>query len=369
MALPGLLAVLLVFPSGARARPDGGPELKKVHVLVVIDTLSNLAKELRVDERNFLNLFTRLVPANRYQVTVLKGSRVSPDSIHEYYRRLSVAPDEGVVCYYGGHGGRTIANRHYLALYNGRFYRDELLRTMEGKRAALTVLLTDCCSNIPDREDRPEKTFLDWKEKAGEEVKTLHPTIRRLFFQARGTVDITAATGNEAFGQDEEGGLFTRALCKLARARIPGLEREADGAGCWKVFFPMLQKETESLFRGYAEKVRSLGDKLAASTQRPQAFSLGGAVNKPQAVVSLVNRSGRAVRYRYRWSSDSNWSVQVLPPGGRMHHEVRLPATGSVFFFVEGDPQVRLPPVLYPATWSGNGRPGFSDGRKYEILP
>src|SRR5437762_3577308 len=70
-------------------------------------------------------------------------------------------------------------------------FRHEVRGAMEARGAGLVLLLTDCCST-----PRKLPPLLTESKGMVERARTLRPTVRSLLFQARGTVDITAATDN-----------------------------------------------------------------------------------------------------------------------------------------------------------------------------
>src|SRR5262249_1984547 len=129
---------------------------------------------------------------------------------------------------------------------------------------------------------------------------TLSRTMSHLFFRGRGLVDITAATEEEAWSDDQNGGLFTRSLCRLLLRDIKEMDRNRDGFLAWDEFFPQLQKETQLFFRDWTAKMKARypDSEIRAETQKPYAFFLG----KPavHAVVEIENAKAGALRYRYR---------------------------------------------------------------------
>jgi hypothetical protein len=303
---------------------------------------------------------------------------VTREGILAHFRTLKVAPDEGLLIYYGGHGGRTPGGELFLALEREKgkpFLRSDLRRTMESKKAALVVILTDSCSNtvklpkevIPKAAMMPEKTR-----------PVLDPVARSLFFQARGTVDITAATNEVAFGDDERGGLFTEAFSMVMHSPLPQLDTNRDGLLTWQEFFPIIQKETEQSFARWAADLRSRGEKISATTQSPHALSLGqaqkggpptaGPPARAFAVVNLANLTTREMKFRHRWEGDTEWRAAALRPNEKAQikrdlGERKVPPTLEVDFTAGKTPAQRL----MPSTWAGKGEPGPEQGKRYEF--
>jgi hypothetical protein len=126
----------------------------------------------------------------------------------------------------------------------------------------------------------------------------------------RKVVDITAATGNSAFGDEHEGGLFTRTLCSCLMKDVQILDSNHDGFVSWSEAFSLIQAETSRTFPRWAAEARRRGEKVDQSTQKPRAFSLPDGVSSS---LTLVNHTKRAVRYQYRWEGNKNWESATLP--------------------------------------------------------
>src|SRR5262245_11471627 len=248
------IALALMLLAGAPAAPAQAPrvsppaELKKLHVLMVFDTKDErLEPSLVIDEKRLTQLWANTMPKERYSLTVLKGAKVTPQAILEHYRKLKLGPSEGALFVYGGHGAIDPKKGHYLQLASGKpLIRSELRKAMEATRAGLVVIVSDCCST-PIR----LKTTRDRGITKQESPKRLHPTVRCLLFQARGTVDVTAATNNAAWSDNERGGLFTRSFAALLAGPVKPLDTNKDGFVTWQEYFPKLQRETEVLFDGW----------------------------------------------------------------------------------------------------------------------
>src|SRR5712691_8112922 len=93
----GLGLAVLAAPSGqARADAPLHPELKKLHVLIVVDTYDSGAKRLGLllDQDNVMAFLRRTVPADRLSITNLEGRAVTRSAILGYYEKLEVGADE-----------------------------------------------------------------------------------------------------------------------------------------------------------------------------------------------------------------------------------------------------------------------------------
>jgi hypothetical protein len=385
LVLLGLCAASL--PAAAPPRPGaparslaaGKPDLKRLRVLLVFDTVSDLKDQLVRDEERITRVLRSTIPARLLEVKLLRGRDATRERILAYYRNLKTGPDEGLVFFYGGQGATTPEKGHSLQLQNGRpraeLARSELRKAMEAKKAGLVVILTDCCSNTR-RVARSQRQADGWPVTSPD---TFHPTLRSLFFQARGTVDITGATGKVSWGDDLNGGLFTRALCKMLTTSLSALKGRKDGVLTWREFFPRLRRETETTFRTWSEEMRRAdpASKIDARNQTPQAFALGRAAPAEQSpvfsVVSLENAKPTPLTFHYRWSSDAAWKVGTLAPGDKACYSLSLAQTGdnlpdpaALEVQLDGSPQAhKLKGVLYV----GDQPPTFDDGKKYRVRP
>ena len=114
--------------------------------------------------------------------------------ILDYYKNLKTGPDEALLFFYAGHGAYDNAKKEpVFELKRGDkvigILRRTVVQAMEAKGAGLTVILSDCCSS-------PVKLAqLQFVSRAPARTPyvALNPNVRALFFQHRGTVDVTVA--------------------------------------------------------------------------------------------------------------------------------------------------------------------------------
>lgn len=367
LLLAGLCAILPIFASThLRAAPATPADLKKVHILLVFDTDSDLEESLKIDEWRMKMLLFKSIPEARRTLTILKGKEATRDKILETYARLKVTKDEGLFFFYGGHGATDDRQGHYIKLRNSKpLLRTDLRKAMEAKNAGLVVLLTDCCSTRITLRPMPVT-------KGGIGLATtIHPTFRNLFFQARGVVDITAATDSASWCDDEYGGIFTRSLARMLSQPVKELDTNGDGLVAWEEFFPLLQEDTEQTFSSWSRKMRERGESIKDTAQTPKAFALPrqGQPEGKQAVVSLENTSEKPLRFRVSWGTDGTWSEWTpIDARGRavVSTQVARGAADAPTLKIEfegrkGGGQVRS------RLWAGTGKPAFGDGELTRI--
>jgi hypothetical protein len=373
-----LVAFLLATVVVAQKPAIPAGELKKLRVLVVLDTVSNLERQLRVDEGRLVGLLADNVPPERLDVKVLKDRKATRAEVLKYYRTLKTGPDEALFFFYGGHGAIDPKKGHYLALQDNnpgqQLVRTELRKAMQAKKAGLVVIVTDCCANTVPLPKFPqsEKKMEDSAEKDMPRI-VLHPMLRALFFEARGVVDITAARNNYSWG-DDDGGVFTRSFCsQLLRYANPRAARVAT----WGTFFPVLQKQTVVTFKGWARKVDPKGRTVKVKDppvphkfvidEKPSRAAPAAPAGKAFVVVSLQNKKPVEGTYRWRWPGEERWKTERLEPGATRFHTREVPASGEMPLL-----QVELAGQFHKVQgklFKGNGKPAFTDGRLYYIKP
>jgi hypothetical protein len=264
------------------------------------------------------------IPKDRLEIRKLTGNEVTPAAILGYYQRLKAGASDALFFFFAGHGALEVDGRgQYLWLQEGKagnLYRNDLRLAMLRKRAGLTILVTDCCS-----EKVKARLKGQW---ATRDVRPLHsdalPIFRCLFFQHRGLVDVTAATDNCSWGDEKEGGLFTRNFGKLlANSSLRDVDANHDGFVSWKEFFTKVRAQTEKTFSVWAPKERATGGVIDQSTQTPHAFVLSEGATP---AVTLLNETNRPLRYQFRWTGERDWQSATIPPGDAGAH---TPARGS----------------------------------------
>ena len=316
-----LLAATLV------GRVDGSPpppELRTVHALLVIDTLSDLGESVKVDGERIDHLLSNKLPRDRAEILVLTGKDVNANAILSHFRSLKVGRDDALFFYYAGHGATDPQKGHFLALQElgtKPLLRADLRRAMQELQPGLIVIVTDCCST---RFPLPGKTRRILPDKGN--AASIDPVLRCLLYQSRGVVDITAASGDASFGDDHEGGIFTASFAKLVEDGIAGSDANKDGFVSWPEFFSRLQTQTQGVFVTWAQHQRARGEDVDQTSQKPMAFSLGTGGDAP-GVVRLRNETAVSMEYEYRWAGGSSWQNGRVAPHAVAEHAP--PASGN----------------------------------------
>jgi hypothetical protein len=280
------------FTAVAKLGGGGGglSESRRVRALLIADTSSELPG-LDKNLEKVRALLQPLQQEDRCSIETFRGDQVNRDRIMSWVNRLGDASGDTVFVYYCGHGAtdteadpdraqRTFG--HYLALTNGRpLFRSSLRRGLAQRQPRLTVLITECCSNVVPVAPLGAPPVMDPR------------LARSLFLTTRGVVDFTAATFDPQTGVEEsawtteDGGLFTSSLeDTLVGAGFEGLDTSpTDGRVTWTEVFPRVRGETNKSYQDMRKMIlmntegyrpRTVGALRDQREQRPWAFALEG---------------------------------------------------------------------------------------------
>jgi hypothetical protein len=304
------LTTLALLPRPAQAEPP--QELRKLHALLVIDTRTDLRDSVLIDGERVKHMLVCGIPKDRLELTVFRDKDVTTARILEYYKAHKVGSTDAMLFYYAGHGATDPQKGHWLALqelHTAPLVRADLRAAMQQHRPGLSIILSDCCSDRLKIPNPPQKNF------RAVDAGSLDPVLRCLFFQHRGIVDITASTDNVAYGDDHDGGLFTRALVSQVKKGRALLDKNRDNFVSWAEIFPRVRAETEGSFDRWSLEARRQGKQTEQNNQKPRAFSLGD-----NQSLTIVNQTKKAVKYQHRWEGETEWETTVLPPEGAHAH-------------------------------------------------
>ena len=153
--------------------------------------------------------------------------------------------------------------------------------------------MTDCCSNRFPLPGMIRRIYPDKGTAAA-----IDPVLRCLLYQSRGVVDITAASGNASFGDDHEGGIFTRTFAKLVEDGIADPTLTTMGLFPGRSLFRPLQSRTDGVFITWAQQQRAARGGTSIKHRRSP---------RPSAWELVPNRkpSGSATTPQSRWSTIS----------------------------------------------------------------
>jgi S1-C subfamily serine protease len=188
-----------------------------LHALFLIDDADpNLTASVHRDFRRLRTLLEAGLPAGRYRIKAVHGRNpyTIVRQIAAALRGMPVGANDSLLCYYSGHGA-FIGQYHMLCTCGGghagtytNVSRLRLAQALLMKRARLTMLITDCCSNFSSG---PLQEIVPMSRpgfRAG--------ALEQLFFRHKGWVDFTAASP----GQSAYNDVFTPSFCETCASPL-----------------------------------------------------------------------------------------------------------------------------------------------------
>lgn len=385
--LAAFLAFIALAASEAPAQQQQ-TDSKRVLVLIAAERSDARMKEMiDKDVDTFRRFLFENLPDQALSIDELTGKQLTATAVVNYYRKLKVRPTDTLVFYYTGHGSfrEAGANDVHTLELQVRFKSDgtaapsrealarpELRREMLAKKAALTVILTDCCSdhlNVP-----PPPDHVRGRTRGVVETRDQPTRLgQALFLQARGEVDLTAASkGQTAVCDSDVGSYFTFALRRAAKGR-------ANRPVGWSEYVEAVKAETDAITReeakkpGLAEVAKAVQEK---KIQVPQAFVvrttvLGGGGPTPTgrasyAVIALDNTTDTPLDFEFRWGTIGPWRKGVAHPDKLAFSCPVQPAgkTPELVFQVRVNGEIK---TLRARLVTKDTRPGWAEGNLYEL--
>lgn len=267
---------------GTGGQNNGGSagESARVRALVIIDTNSQL-NGLEADKDRITTLL-KYVGAARLDMTIFEGPRANPDDVVRHIRSWGNASNDTIFVYYSGHGATDPTRGHALTFtQGGPLYRSRLREEMARLNPRLSILLSDCCSNV-----------VELPPAVGAPQADPTATVRSLLLRTRGVVDINGSTFNAAAGIEEsawclqDGGFFTKAIFDaIYLPEFQELDRNRDGLVQWAECLPLIANNLSRVYGDFRSTIlndpANVKPALVQSlqgqpNQTPQAFSLDG---------------------------------------------------------------------------------------------
>jgi hypothetical protein len=189
----------------------------KLYVLLVIDTKAD--KDFDQDRKHIENLLGEGIGGNRLKITTFVEEKVTRDRILKHYDNHPATANDTVMLFYSGHGGTTredVKPRDHIFQLSGGprkelLYRSELRRAMQNTGARLVILLSDSCSEFTAF-TAPPSADREIVVKPIRDPNAVLPGYRRLFFEARGVVDVNSSREGTYSFSDQYGSIFARTL-------------------------------------------------------------------------------------------------------------------------------------------------------------
>ena len=336
-----LAGLLLLLSCAALLGPAASVEAQEVHALLIIQGSDrNIRPSLEKNESHLKELMGLVSAHCPVQLTVLKSEDestvttmsltdgkasdiqeteqegpITSGQVEEWLNAVDTKPNDTVLIYYTGHAGTTNSGSHRLLFGDVKvgmaddtftlraddtFARAELSSSLKKKPARLKMLITDTDGGMEDEsqrlefdtdtdggmEDESQRLEFDWSQRLEFDWEmdafgsrwTNNPTLKHLFLQHKGTLDINAASpGEDAWGGSKDGGVFTYTLIESV---LFGPDANEDGFISWTEVFGLTQKLTqERLAELHSKGLVPVGSEQATLT--PVAYSLPEPVPEP----------------------------------------------------------------------------------------
>lgn len=253
----------------------------------------------------------------------------TPKFLLEAVARLEAQPNDSILFYFSGHGAADDQG-HYIALAQGKLYREQLLSALESKKTRFVALITDCCNTRSDGY-LYSAPYIHIKS-----PKQPSPLFRRLFLETTGIVDITSSSpGESAFfapARDESGSpgsIFTLEW-------LEWLDQESHHPRSWDQMIRAVSLKVHNAFHDYYPKGASIAKGMPIQTQQ-NVFPL----RYPGMPLSEGPRTGFIIR--------------DFPGRGSVITEVVPDSPASSVFWIQKDQFVSLKPQQVIV--SVNGKP------------
>lgn len=235
---------------------------KTIHWMTFYDTegCPGTADDKRIVQTHIIDGVSAALVAKGYTKKHYNyyGESLSPEACKNLINSMSISPQDIIVFYYSGHGGRPNVtdpdwiNKHPFPQMcfglgmqdQNRFISVEWLKgQLQSKGAQLVVILTDCCNSLTQgllqrhvsytSNNRGPETLSEGKAK----------NLQKLFLGYKGIVVATSSKPSQySNGVDGYGGLYTGEMCKL----FDMLEREVTNLS-WETFLNTVEQNTDEL--------------------------------------------------------------------------------------------------------------------------
>ena len=324
------LVFALVFPLTLYAAEP------MIHVVIAADGRAGFGTNLVTDYKNMERLFRENIPQSRLNLILMEMDEIMPNTILQTINRIELGAEDALVFYYSGRAANDAGNGgqfFQLRSETGKaveLHRRTLLATLKGKKARLTVLLTDCC-NL-EQESSGESEDENMSKSVPQLPEKVTPIFEALFLKPEGTVDMTSSKRGEASFVDatgkKRGSCFTWPLVALFE------KHRNNDSMIWEEFTTELAEDVKKAFLdSHPEGFKFSPPLNGIAQQMTQTIEIYGTlpgvapvplVEGPRFGVRAVTLHGGGVRI-----------TQVLPdgPGDRAGFEV-----GDVILEINGKP-------------------------------
>lgn len=178
-----------------------------LHAVLLADTNDeSIGKSVQIDLENVEKLLPSIEKNTGLKITAqsISGHQLTRRNVTNALNQLSVEPNDVVIFYYSGHGGRMSSKKSKwpsLFIDGSLLDFDWIISTIERKNPRFFIAITDSCNNI-----------LDYSSSRLPMIGKPKPeSYQQLFLKYRGSVIASSSSpGEYSWGTPRDGGLFTR---------------------------------------------------------------------------------------------------------------------------------------------------------------
>lgn len=273
-----ILIVLSVIAADAR----------QIHWITFIDTDDERVGEVDVRGRevlysNFINEVNAALSPKGYTYSThdYYGSRVTPENCKAIVENIKAGPEDIIVFYYIGHGGRPSTDEAYMkshpypqmcmAQWNEKKFIplewvDEKLR---GKGARLAVTIGMCCNSLSNISIKNGPSFSPNYGPSYMSGKKMQ-NIQDLFLNHKGSILATSASPKQTSGCFKSGfgelDAYTTVLCTIFKNQLDDFNGNFD----WDILLTSMQKIIDDVTDGEQTPIHDVS-RLTSSTPPPAA--------------------------------------------------------------------------------------------------
>lgn len=199
-----------------------------------------------------------------YDRVNIEVRKINETSLHQFYAHHPVNANDTLLFYYCGHGIMHPKDYHIFNATAGRVRRDYIRKIFSFLPAKLKIIATETCSSY--------NVDTKMRSRFGNSTEVMSD----LLFNAKGNVDITAASPSQTawYGDNGEGGVFTNALMDVFQRDRSEVDSNKNGRVTWVEAFPQIQAQARINFKALKDSSPIYNKIKLASSQDPYSWKL-----------------------------------------------------------------------------------------------